>query len=290
MASLTGQDINGYMIGPLIGGGGMGEVYQAMPPNGGHWVALKVINNQTDVPDVDIQQRFVREIRLMQSLSHKNIVPIYDYGIADPHIYFVMKLISGPRLRVLMEKQHFTPIMVWNIIKPIAEALAYTHQQNIIHRDLKPGNIFLERAGDDFHVYLGDFGLGKNLVEDNNITAPGSSVGTYDYMPAEAIKGIPLDHRADIYSLTAVSYELLLGQLPLDPTAGGNNLARSLAPRRFPTSLHNQFPLALEDTLMKGLALEAADRYQSVNEFAYDFYDSLRKLSETELHTSYWVS
>lgn len=286
--SLSGQELNGYVIGPLIGGGGMGEVYQAFAPDRSP-VALKVLRSEYAF-EPDLQARFVREIRLMQAAQHENIIPILDYGSSGGMLYFVMKLINGATLSHLMKRRRFSPLDTWKVFKPIAQALHFIHTKGIVHRDVKPSNVFIERQSEGWHVYLGDLGLGKDLNNDNNLTAAGARLGTHEYMSLEAAMGQELDHRTDVYSLAVMAYEMLLGTLPVKPNSKGEvTIPILLRPIALPMELNPKFPLPLQPALMRGLEKEREARYQTVMEFAEAFHKGLSQLSEERLTTDYWV-
>lgn len=287
---LTGQEINNYIVGPLIGGGGMGSVYQAFHMDGGQAVAIKIINS--DIATLEgFSERFVREARIMSSLQHENIVPIYEAGVHKEWLYFTMKLISGPTLEALMTKRSFSPRDVWKILQPAGKALSYLHEQGVVHRDVKPGNLFLERQGaDDFRVYLGDFGLSKRPNLDSNLTKDGARIGTTEYMSPEASLGDRLDHRTDIYSLAVMIYELLLNVLPENPKFGHlKPVARLIQKAWDPCEANPQFPPALRDVLMKGLQKERDLRYQTAADFAQDYYEALKTLGDEARKASYAV-
>jgi len=284
---LTGKTLNGYLVGARIGGGGMGEVYQAYPPMSSEPVALKVLPAES-ADDPDLQNRFVREIRLMQSLHHPHIVPIYDYGNAEGRLYFTMRLISGPTLMRLIEKSGITPLSAWKVIEPICHALDYMHTKGIIHRDIKPSNIFLERDGTGYHVYLGDLGLGKNLLGDSKLTVAGSSVGTIEYMSPEALLGQELDKLADLYSFAVVVYEMLLGFLPFKhPRKGQMNPAALFKPPTLPHEVNPAFPLHLEAVLLRALDADKSLRYENMRGFAKAYHRALNAMNEAERTQNY---
>jgi serine/threonine-protein kinase len=188
--SLTGQEINGYRIGPLLGVGGMGEVYQAFALSDNSPVAIKFLRSDvTDEPN--FQARFIREIRIMEALSHPNIVPIIDHGLVNGvQLYYAMRLITGMALSTFAKRQPFTPANYWIVLEQMTAALAFGHSQNVVHRDLKPDNIFIERNPEGgWHVFVGDFGLGKREGQDHTLTEAGAAVGTPHYMSPEAIMG-----------------------------------------------------------------------------------------------------
>lgn len=287
--TLTGQAIGDYIVGPLIGGGGMGEVYQAYPNTSGNPVAMKVMNAEL-AGEGNFQERFVREARVMQSLDHENIVSILDYGVHNNLLYFTMQLISGPTLERLLARQFFTLRDSWKIIQPICKALMHIHEQGVVHRDIKPANIFLKSQREGYHVYIGDFGLSKRPGTDQTLTRIGSRVGTAEYMSPEAILGDKLDLRADVYSLGVVVYEMMLGKLPLDPQYNKlTQIARTVHPALPPQAINPSFPLNVQKVLMHALEKEREYRYQNVDDFANDLYSALKSLNDDERKSTYWI-
>ena len=289
--SLSGKNIDGYIIGPLIGGGGMGEVYQVYPENElSNPLAMKVLKGAY-AQDSEFQARFVREVRLMEALKHDNIVPIHGYGFSNDYLYFVMKLVNGSTLAYLLTRHKFSPRAAWNILKPIAKGLEFGHEQGILHRDIKPGNVLVERQKEGFSVFLTDYGLGKKPGTDETLTADGVSIGTPEYMAPESVLGERIDHQADVYSLAVMSYEVLLGVLPFDTgQAHLTALAHVNDPPPPPREKVADFPTAIEAVLLKGLAKTREARYQSVREFAEGLYKAVSGLSSEDQQKVYWVT
>jgi len=284
--SLTGQQVGGYKIGPLLGVGGMGEVYQATDTDGKS-VAIKFLRNDF-VSDAGSQARFIREIRIMESLEHENIMPILGHGIVDgTTLYYTMRLINGMSLSTMMKRQRFTPKSAWEVLEQLFRALEYGHSQSVVHRDIKPDNVFIERH-EKLHVYLGDFGLGKRSGIDQTLTEADAAIGTPHYMSPEAIMGERPDPRADIYSVCVLSYELLLGVLPFnEPFAHSTAIAHVTKPVPKPTSLNPDFPKAIEDVLLKGMAKKRDDRQQDMGELITSFLNAFDTMSEEALETVY---
>lgn len=288
-SQLIGQTINGYVIGPAIGGGAMGRVYQAYQTATDRTVALKVLLPEFAADDM-FRSRFAREADLMHTLAHPHIIPIYDYGEWHGYLYIVMHLVRGPSLERILEHRQFTPLTAWQILRPVGDALGFGHISRVLHRDLKTGNILIEPRGDGNHVYLGDFGLGKRPGQDVTITASGMSVGTPEYMAPEVVMGNPADHRADLYSLGVIMYELLLGRLPFE---GKNPQMTALAhvdqPVPRPTSLNQTFPRRLEVLLLRALDKNPIHRFQSASEFCTAYYDTVKALDESTRRACYWT-
>lgn len=282
--SLTGREIGEYKIGPLLGVGGMGEVYQATGADG-QSVAIKFLRNDY-IADAGAQARFVREIRIMEALDHDNIMPIFGHGILNGEtLYYTMHLINGMSLSTMMIRQKFTPKTAWGVLEQLFRALEYGHSQSVVHRDIKPDNIFIERQ-DGLHVFLGDFGLGKRSGIDNTLTEADAAIGTPHYMSPEAIMGEKPDPRADIYSVCILSYELLIGVLPFnEPFAHSTAIAHVTKPVPRPTVLNPKFPQAIENVILKGLAKKREDRQQDMGELITGFLNAYDTLSEEELDT-----
>lgn len=282
--SLTGRDIGDYKIGPLLGVGGMGEVYQATNAEG-QPVAIKFLRNDY-ITDAGAQARFVREIRIMEALDHDNIMPIFGHGIVNGDtLYYTMRLINGMALSTMMKRKKFTLRTAWEVLEQLFRALEYGHSQSVVHRDIKPDNIFIE-SQDGIHVYLGDFGLGKRSGIDNTLTEADAAIGTPHYMSPEAIMGEKPDPRADIYSVCILSYEMLIGILPFnEPYAHSTAIAHVTKPVPRLTALNPQFPQAIENVLLRGLAKKREDRQQDMGELITGFLNAYDTISDEDLDT-----
>lgn len=199
----------------LVGSGGMGVVYHARQPQLDRHVALKILP-QSLGNDPAFAERFNREARFLARLSHPNIVAVYDFGQAHGFCYLLMEFVDGVNLREAMRSGRFSPAEALALIPGICDALQYAHSQGVLHRDIKPENLLLDAHG---RVRIVDFGVAKLVGEDPRditLTMPGARVGTPHYMAPEQVeKPSDVDHRADIYSLGVVLYELLTGELPL---------------------------------------------------------------------------
>jgi len=239
-------------IEKLIGQGGMGAVYLATQKQLDRRVALKII-----VPELGhnpaFVERFSREAKTMARLSHPNIVNIFDFGVTDELCYFVMEYVDGINLRDAIGQQAIAPTQALEIIQQICDALQYAHDQGIVHRDIKPENILIDRQG---NVKIADFGLAKIVHADRDnfsLTATHQILGTRNYMAPEQIeKPDRVDHRADIYSLGVVFYELLTGELPIGRFASPSEKANVMA--------------ALDEVVLKTLEKEPSRRFQQASE------------------------
>jgi serine/threonine-protein kinase len=281
--SLVGQQLGEYRVERLLGVGAMGEVYQVSLGNGRF--AIKIIHEELAQQDT-LSERFLREVRLMQLLTHPHIVPIVDFGWIGKRLYLVMPYIDGATLTEVMKAQRFSPLQVWKILTPLTQALEHAHSQGIVHRDLKPGNILITYT--DAHLYLVDFGLGKRPDLDARLTEVGISVGTPSYMSPEAAAGDEVDSRSDIYSLGIMLYELLLGKLPFEGSLSSMIMyAHLYEPVPLPSSEDRTFPFALEAVILRCLAKDREDRYATIREFFQDYEYALQSLTEAEANSFY---
>ncbi len=199
----------------LIGRGGMGFVFKARQLHLDREVALKLLPEKLGA-DPHFAERFTREARVLARLSHPNIVMVHDFGHAGGFYYLVMEHVEGMNLRQAMRMGKFSPSEALAIVPKICGALQYAHEQGVLHRDIKPENILLDARGG---LKIADFGIAKMLGEETaaiTLTGTGSALGTPHYMAPEQFENpSQVDHRADIYSLGVVFYEMLTGELPL---------------------------------------------------------------------------
>ncbi|MCI0745323.1 MAG: protein kinase [Verrucomicrobia subdivision 3 bacterium] len=199
----------------LIGQGGMGFVFKARQPKLDRFVALKILP-QSLATDPAFAERFKREGRVLARLGHPNIVTVHDFGQANGFFYLLMEFVDGVNLRQAMKAGRFTPAQALAVVPKICEALQYAHSEGVLHRDIKPENILLDSKG---RVKIADFGIAKLIGEaqaEPALTGSGAMLGTPHYMAPEQIETpSEVDHRADIYSLGVVFYEMLTGELPL---------------------------------------------------------------------------
>jgi len=236
----------------FIGQGGMGAVYKARQPALDRLVALKILPPSMD-DDPGFAERFTREARTLAKLSHPNIVAVYDFGQSGGYRYFLMEYVDGLNLRQIERAGKLSPREALAIIPQLCEALQFAHDAGIVHRDIKPENILMDKRG---RVKIADFGLAKLLgadTRDYTITQPGHVMGTPHYMAPEQVeKPLSVDHRADIFSLGVVFYEMLTGELPLGRFASPSQKV--------------QIDVRLDDVVLRALEKEPDRRYQHASQ------------------------
>ncbi len=239
------KKIPGYEIQGELGRGGMATVYLAVQLSLSRSVALKVLAPHLANNPVD-KERFLREARFAANLHHPHIVEIYDVGESDGTPFMAMGYEPGGTATAV-EDTVLAPDAALRMVRDIASALDYAHQQGVVHRDVKPENILLRKDGS---CVLTDFGIALSATQLSGLTIEGSSVGTPHYMSPEQLRGEKLDGRADLYSLGVVLYQLLTGSLPYHGTDGwaiGMQHINASIPRLPPKLMHLQ---ALVDSLL----------------------------------------
>lgn len=244
----------------FVGRGGMGMVYQARQKPLDRMVALKILLPKI-AGDRAFAERFTREARTMALLGHPHIVTVYDFGTTtmtgsdgqdSPLYYFLMEFVDGLTLRQLIDSQQLAPPQAFAIVPQICEALQYAHDKGVVHRDIKPENILMDRQG---IVKIADFGLAKLMGlqgQDLTLSATGQVLGTLHYMAPEQLeRPLEVDHRADIYSLGVVFYQMLTGELPLGRFA--------------PPSQKAVVDARLDEVVLRALEKEPGRRYQNAS-------------------------
>lgn len=243
-------------IEKLIGAGGMGAVYQARQTGLDRIVALKILPEEL-AKDVKFAMRFTREARTLAKLNHPNIVSVFEFGSVEDTFYFLMEFVQGTTLRDVVQGQTLAPEQALAIIPHLCDALQYAHDQGVIHRDIKPENILM---GTDGSVKIADFGLSRILGSEEQpgmLTGTHQVMGTPRYMAPEQFEGTrSVDHRADIYSLGVVFYEMLTGELPI---------GRFAAP-----SQKVQIDVRLDEVVLRTLEKEPQKRYQFASHIKSD--------------------
>ena len=220
--------IPGFEILQLIGKGGMGEVHLARQLTLNRFVAIKLLKLDQD-GDREYQiERFRREAELMARAGHPNIVSVFDFGVADGRPYLVMERIEGGDLRKRLTcRKAMRTEQVREIVRPVGRALAYLHRLGILHRDLKPENVLLHNED---NPKVTDFGIAVLHTETNGRLTRTGSAGTIGYVAPEQHYGLAVDHRADEFSLAAMTYEMLTGHMPLGVVRPPSTHNRRLSP------------------------------------------------------------
>jgi serine/threonine-protein kinase len=264
-----------YELGELLGRGGMAEVRRAVDQRLGRSVAVKQL--RTDLAtDPTFQARFRREAQSAAGLNHPTIVAVYDTGEeADPLSgvsvpYIVMELVEGPTLRdVLREGRKLLPERALELTQGILDALSYSHKAGIVHRDIKPANVMLTPNGG---VKVMDFGIARAVADTSaTMTQTAAVIGTAQYLSPEQARGETVDARSDLYSAGCVLYELLLGRPPFigdSPVSVAYQHVRE-APVP-PSQLDPEITPEIDAVVLKALAKDPADRYQSAREMKAD--------------------
>jgi len=251
-----------YVLKSLLGRGGMGAVYQAEDTRLNRDVAVKILPQRLAVDDIAVE-RFLREARAAARLNHPNIVAVLDVDQQAGRTFLVMELVRGGNLQSVLGNGPFLWQDATRIIADCCDGLAAAHRQGLIHRDVKPGNILLTNDG---HAKLADFGLARALdsAETNPLTSSGSVLGTPHYMSPEQCQGETLDPRSDLYSLGATYFALLVGRPPFNQTQPLQLMfAHCSAPVPDPRSLRSEIPEECAAIVLKALAKQPADRFDS---------------------------
>jgi predicted Ser/Thr protein kinase len=239
----------------LIGAGGMGAVYKARQPALDRLIALKILPPQ-ETGGANFADRFNHEARALARLNHPNIVAVYEFGKTEGMHYFIMEYVDGANLRQLEKAGALAPTEALRIVPQICDALQYAHDEGVVHRDIKPENVLLNRRG---QVKIADFGLAKILGMDGQwlrLTADHTVMGTPHYMAPEQVeRPLSVDHRADIYSLGVVFYEMLTGDLPLGRFPPPSKRVRDV-----------QLDVRLDEVVLRALENDPERRYQKASE------------------------
>jgi serine/threonine-protein kinase len=261
-----------YRIVRKLGAGGMADVYLAEDQELGRRVAIKILNGRHANDDQFIE-RFRREAKNAAALNHPNIVSIYDRGEAQETYYIAMEYLDGRTLKELVIGHGPAPVNVAvEYARQILSALRFAHRHGIVHRDIKPHNVLVDREG---RVKVTDFGIAR--AGTSQMTEAGSIVGTAQYLSPEQARGTEVDQRSDLYSLGIVLYELLTGETPFDGDTPVEIAMKHLSTVPTPPSqLRKDIPHDLDMVVMRALAKDPADRYQSAEEMESDLERVLR--------------
>lgn len=263
MAWIPGTRIGSYEIVDALGEGGMGQVFRARHLISDRIEAMKVLLSASSSSQ-DMLDRFTREIRVLAGLNHPNIAALHTAFRHENQLVMIMEYVDGQDLRRCLQ----TGISLDQAVaytQQVLAALEYAHSQNVIHRDIKPSNIMLTWDG---RVKLLDFGIAL-ATPDPRLTVTGSVVGSMHYIPPEQIYGEPPDERSDLYGMGVTLYEMMTGRLPIEGANYPQVIAAHLQYRPVAPHLVNpQIPEAVSAVVMKALAKEKRERWQTAKEFS----------------------
>ncbi|AZK46994.1 Stk1 family PASTA domain-containing Ser/Thr kinase [Paenibacillus lentus] len=277
---MIGHELGGrYQIIERIGGGGMALVYRAQDILLNRNVAIKVLRQQF-VNDEEFIRRFRREAQSAASLSHPNVVSVYDVGQEEDIHFIVMEYVEGQNLNEIIKER--APLQVDEAVRiasQIADALDHAHHNQIIHRDIKPHNILIGRNG---RVKVTDFGIAR-AVTSTTITQTGSVVGSVHYFSPEHAKGVATGEKSDLYSLGIVLYQMLTGQLPFLGESPISVALKHLQEHfEEPRSVNSMIPQSVENIILKSMRKNPGERYQSAQEMLLDLETCLLPERRTE--------
>jgi len=279
MADETAKLMGDYEILGVLGAGGMGRVFKVRNVITDRVEAMKVL-----LPDLEGQEevaaRFLREIKLLAALSHPNIASLHTALTINNQLVMIMEYVEG---QTLASRLTLGPIAVpdaLNYIDQALSALSYAHQQRVIHRDIKPANMMLTPEG---VVKLMDFGIARTDQEPAKLTAPGTTLGSINYMSPEQVKGGPIDERSDLYSVGISLYEMVTGQKPFQGDSNFSIMAAQIqqAPTP-PVQLNPALPAALNEIILTSIAKSAEERFQSADAFRNAISSVLQTLQDAK--------
>ena len=261
MVAQSGDAVGPYEIIEQIGAGGMATVYKAYHEKLDRYVALKLMHTAFS-RDASFLARFEREAKIVAKFDHPNIVPLYDYDDFGGQPYLTMKFIEGMTLKDVLREGALSADDIMLIARPVADALSYAHDLGVLHRDVKPSNILIDPGG---RPYLTDFGLARLLQQGESTMSADVMLGTPHYIsPEQAQGGVELDSRTDVYSLGVVLYEMTTGQTPFSGETSYAIIHNHIyTPPPSPREVDPEVPGPVADALLKALAKDANERYDS---------------------------
>src|SRR2546426_9032327 len=265
--TLINQVFDGrYMVVRKLGTGGMANVYLAEDEVLGRRVAIKILNDR-HAGDDQFVERFRREAKNAASLSHPNIVSIYDRGEAEGTYYIAMEYLSGRSLKELIVSRGPTPIRIAiDYTRQMLAALGFAHRHGIVHRDIKPHNVVVDADG---RLKVTDFGIARSGA--SQMTEVGSIIGTAQYLSPEQARGSPVDQRSDVYSVGIVLYEMLTGTVPFTGDTPLEIAMKHLSATPEPPSAKRpDVPRELDMVVLRALAKDPEHRYATAAEMEAD--------------------
>ena len=270
----VGENVGTFRVMEQLGQGGMATVFKAYHAALDRYVALKVLH-PAFLGDGDFIARFQREARVVAKLDHPNIVPVYDFAEHDKHPYLVMKYVEGETLKARLRNGRLSNAEMVEIVRAVGAALTYAHAKGILHRDIKPSNVILSNDG---QVHLTDFGLARIAAAGESTISSDVMLGTPQYIsPEQAIGKRELDEGTDIYSFGVLAYELVVGRTPFSADTPFSVVHDHIyTPLPLPTSINPAVGMHVERVLLKTLAKERADRFESVADFVTAFERAMK--------------
>ncbi|MCC7448617.1 MAG: protein kinase [Anaerolineae bacterium] len=260
---MIGSKLGPYELLEEIGRGGMATVFRAYQPNVDRFVAVKVIHRSISMESKALE-RFTREARLVAKLEHPHILPVYDYNGQNDPPYIVMRYLPTGTLKDILERGKLPFHEVVFLLGQIGSALDYAHRQGVIHRDIKPSNIMVDADG---NAFLTDFGIARIMEGAEGLTGSGMAIGTPGYMAPEQGLGVPIDPRADIYSLGVMAYEMLTGKVPFSAETPMAVILKHINdPVPSATTVNPDLPFAVDRVIEKAMAKRPEERYQNASE------------------------
>src|SRR5262245_42493934 len=264
MIDLAGRNLGPYRLLEQLGAGGMATVYKAYHAAMDRYVAIKVLPHHL-AREPNFRARFQQAARVLARLAHRYTFPVYDAAEEDGIPYLVMRYTDGGDLNNLIAKG-LTAARAAELVAQVSEALGYAHRRGVIHRDVKPANVLIGRDGD---ALLADFGIAKIYEDTLQLTGEGSMVGTPAYMAPEQLQGKSVDARTDIYALGVVLYQALTGECPfVAETPLAVAMMHLHNPLRPPSQLKQDIPESIERVILRAMAKNPADRFQTAEEMA----------------------
>ena len=260
---LIGKTLGGYQIVEQIGQGGMASIFKAYQPSLDREVAIKVLPPFYAEQNDSFLARFKREAKSVAKLRHPNILMVMDFGEQDDIAYIIMEYVKAGTLKDMMTRP-MALSEIYPVIKQIAGALDYAHGEGVIHRDIKPSNILMPKPD---WALLTDFGLARMVEGSSVLTQSGMAMGTPAYMSPEQGSGDKVDARSDVYSLGIMLYEMTVGEVPYTAdTPMAVMIKHIVDPLPIPSSKNPTIPESLERVILKVIAKNPDDRYQSAGE------------------------
>ncbi|MBL8089751.1 MAG: serine/threonine protein kinase [Anaerolineales bacterium] len=269
MSFKVGENIGPYRIIEQLGQGGMATVFKAYHASLDRYVAVKALH-QAFNEDSTFTARFQREARVVAKLEHPNIVPVYDYSEHENRPYLVMKFIEGDTLKARFQRGALSSQEIEQVVTSVGSALGYAHQQGVLHRDIKPSNVLLSTEG---VMYLADFGLARIAQAGESTLSSDSIMGTPQYIsPEQAMGKKDLDSGTDIYSFGVMLYEMVVGQVPFSADTPFSIIHDHIyTPLPLPMDINPKVPEPVQKVLLKALAKDRTDRYQTVEDLVSAF-------------------